>query len=494
MPIQFPMTFWAGSSGGGSSAPTPTVYWEADYGIVTTTNGTTADGSPVSGNKVLSWTSKDASATVASLGTNANRPTYIVPTYGKPYVTFDGSLSQRLETTSLNSTFNNASAYTIGAFIRKPATYFGYRNDQLLGMNSGNAGMIMIGPSGAGVSFFAGGVTYLGGTRAILAYSTDMVGTTSFFASFSTTSSSTTVAGPATTKIYYDGSLVASDTTSTATVNYTDVITLGGTQDTSTSKAKDVYGFYLYNSQLTDAQVLAVHNAAASRMSVTDKYAVLNSLLLHCDGANGSTTFTDSSSNNLSVTASNATISTSNTMSGFGQVGSFSGASSSYLSLPSSTSFSFGTGDFTVESWIYPATTSGDRVIVAKSQDSYTTGFEWWFGVMNNGTLKFTYVNTSSAFYSAQSTTTISANTWTHVAAVRSGSAVTIYINGVSSGTATAQTIRSTTSSITVARDLETTGGSGRFYTGYIDELRITKGNARYTSNFTPPSSPFPNS
>ena len=491
MPIQFPMAFWAGSSGGGTSAPTPTVYWEADYGIVTTTNGTTADASPVSGNKVLSWTSKDASATVASIGTNSQRPTYFMPPNGgKPYIQFDGATNQQLQTTAWNSQTYGANQYTMGVLFRKTANYAGYRNDNFFALGTLSATLFSQSTS---YGFSAGGFAGYGGKGVRIQSAAVPVATSSVFGSYSTTSTSGS-AGAAVTKFYVDGVLTDSDTTTTGSANTLVDYMLIGSSDTGYPYKKDYFGVYYFTSQLSDAQVLSVHNDAITRMSVTDKYAALNSLLLHCDGANGSTTFTDSSSNNLSVTASNATISTSNTMSGFGQVGSFDAASSSYLSLPSSTSFSFGTDDFTVESWIYPATTSGDRVIVAKSQDSYTTGFEWWFGVMNNGTLKFTYVNTSSAFYSAQSTTTISANTWTHVAAVRSGSAVTIYINGMSSGTATAQTIRSTTSSITVARDLETTGGSGRFYTGYIDELRITKGNARYTSNFTPPSSPFPNS
>lgn len=230
---------------------------------------------------------------------------------------------------------------------------------------------------------------------------------------------------------------------------------------------------------------------ASASASGGDPYYSAVSLLLPMNGANGSTTFTDSSSNALAVTASgSAAISTTQSKFG-GASGSFTG-SNSYLQLGNATAFNLSSSDFTVEAWIYPTTTSGDRVIVAKNEGSYTTGYEWWLGVMNNNTLQFTYVNASATFYSAQSTTTIAANTWTHVAAVRSGSTVTIYINGVSSGTATSQTIRSTTSSVTVARDLETSGGSGRFYTGYIDDLRISKGVARYTSNFTPPTQANP--
>lgn len=247
--------------GGGSSVPVPTVYWEADSGIVTTTNGTTADASPVSGNKVLSWTSKDSSATVASYATNSQRPTYYAPSWGKPYVTFDGTASNRLETTAFNSTFNGASQYTFGISFRKAAAYSGYRNETLMAFNtSGVYGMINAGPGGSGYAMFGGG-----SSRVYMAYSGELSGECTLFGSFSTTGTSST-AGSSVTKMYFNGILVQSDTTTNATTNISDRITLGGTNDPTNSKTKDIYGFYLYNTQLTDAQVLTVNNDIKSRL------------------------------------------------------------------------------------------------------------------------------------------------------------------------------------------------------------------------------------
>jgi len=85
----------------------------------------------------------------------------------------------------------------------------------------------------------------------------------------------------------------------------------------------------------------------------------------------------------------------------------------------------------------------------------------------------------------------ISVNTWFHFAVVRNGTTFTAYVNGVAGAAATgvsaavfysAQPIR-----IGVASD-----GSSFPFTGYIDDLRITKGFARYTANFTPPTAAFP--
>ena len=92
-----------------------------------------------------------------------------------------------------------------------------------------------------------------------------------------------------------------------------------------------------------------------------------------------------------------------------------------------------------------------------------------------------------------QGTTTVALNIWHHIAIVRSGNVFTAFLNGTSEVTAT--------SSISLVDNAEllTIGALGytsppflSFFTGYIDYLRITKGVARYTANFTPPTAPFP--
>jgi hypothetical protein len=79
-------------------------------------------------------------------------------------------------------------------------------------------------------------------------------------------------------------------------------------------------------------------------------------------------------------------------------------------------------------------------------------------------------------------------NTWTHIAFVRSGTTLTCFLNGVSVGTTT------TASSIGSASAGSYIGSSqsGNYWFGYIDDLRVTKGYARYTSNFTPPTAALP--
>lgn len=481
MPIAFPATFWT-SSGGGSTAPTPLVYWEADYGVVTTTDGTNPDASPVSGNRVLSWTSKDGTATVASYATNSQRPFYKVPLYGNPYVTFDGSASHRLETTAWNSTFNGASQYTIGMSFRKPAAYSGYRNEVLMAFNTSDVyGMIKAGPGGSGYGMFGGG-----SSRVYLAYGGELISQGSLFGSFSTTGTSST-AGSSITKLYYNGSLVASDTTTTATTNISDRILLGGTTDPTNSKTKDIYGFYLYNTQLSDSDLLSVHNAIMSRMNVTDIYTPNNSLLLHFDGANGSTTFTDSSSSNYTVTAvANAKISTAQSVFGGGSLAL--GGSGDRVNSTAGAALGYGSGNFTLEFWIrFNAIPSAQCGLV----DAFTTGGFSLYYVGNTayfGIPVNTLVISNRSVSIKQQLWTPNLNQWYFLAVTRSGTSLDIWINGVKQGTTTTNSTNFSTGTVQIGG---TDDGVGWTLNGYMDDIRSTVGVAR---TIAVPTAPFPNS
>ena len=84
---------------------------------------------------------------------------------------------------------------------------------------------------------------------------------------------------------------------------------------------------------------------------------------------------------------------------------------------------------------------------------------------------------------------TVSASTWTHIAVVRSGSTITLYKNGTASGTQTSGQAFTTAGLLRIGGGIV---GNGNDFNGYIDDLRITKGIARYTTTFTPPTSAFP--
>jgi hypothetical protein len=233
-----------------------------------------------------------------------------------------------------------------------------------------------------------------------------------------------------------------------------------------------------------------------------DPYLYTNTvLLLHGDGTNGSTNIVDSSKvagSPKTVTAvGNAQISTAQSKFGGSSI-AFDG-NGDYLSVPASNQFSFETTNFTIECWFYIAANSslnfnGDRfaqllggVIIGN-----LTGLE--LNIAGNSTttgLGFEFINTvAGTQYKVSYTGSVSQSTWHHIAIVRNGTTTSIYFNGtsVASGTLGNQTITQVNPMWIGGLNVS---NFNHYLNGYIDDFRITKA-ARYTSNFTPPTAPFP--
>ena len=207
------------------------------------------------------------------------------------------------------------------------------------------------------------------------------------------------------------------------------------------------------------------------------------SLLLHGDGTNGSTTFIDSSSNSHTVTA-NGDAKISTTQSKFGGASMYFDGSGDSLSLPLDNSLAFGSGEFTFEFWVFRNASSLSRILDTRALGTNPVG-QLNIGFGSNGEIQV--IESAVTRLSGGSTTT---NSWNHYALVRdSSNVVTGYINGVSVDT------WSTSLNFTLgsAPRIGSTVNNTSYFDGYIDDLRITKGVARYTSNFTPPTEPFPN-
>jgi hypothetical protein len=216
------------------------------------------------------------------------------------------------------------------------------------------------------------------------------------------------------------------------------------------------------------------------------------SLLLHFDGANGSTTFTDNSPSPKTVTANfDAQIST--TQSKFGGASGYFDGTGDYLSIPDNSDFDFGSGDFTIEGWVNAANFSARRPIYSqRSSSSSVSALSWSIDV--NGYLNFTYFTSAglSDSLSASLLSAIAINTWVFVAVSRSGTSLKQFVNGNTTGSHTlpiGTIIRNSSVDINVGRD---SANSSWLFNGYIDDLRVTKGVARYTANFTPPTAAFP--
>lgn len=203
------------------------------------------------------------------------------------------------------------------------------------------------------------------------------------------------------------------------------------------------------------------------------------SLLLHMDGSNGSTTFTDASSNNFTVSVGgNAQVTTSDPKFGSGCL--LVDGSGDYVSTPSDTKFQIGTGDYTVEFWVY--------VNSGNSNNGVFT-----FGATSSGLALAVYSGGWHLTFSGaggDNMGTVTLSTWQHIAITRSGSSNRMFVNGTQIGATLTNATNLADNQLKI----------GYYYDPYyclngkIDEFRFTKGVARYTTNFTAPTAPFPDS
>lgn len=203
-------------------------------------------------------------------------------------------------------------------------------------------------------------------------------------------------------------------------------------------------------------------------------------LLLHGDGTNGgqNNTFLDGSSNNFTITRNGNT--TQGSFNPYGSLWSnYFDGTGDYIDAPSGGAIS-GTGNFTVECWLYPSTiSSGYKVVYANVTNN---GFS--FSLNSTGTLGYGRSNVAT---DGTTTGVLTFNAWNHIAWVRSGTGsnqFVCYINGVSAGTFTNST---SYASGTVRIGVDGNGSSFP-YQGYISNLRVNT-TAVYSAGFTPPTS-----
>lgn len=221
-----------------------------------------------------------------------------------------------------------------------------------------------------------------------------------------------------------------------------------------------------------------------------DPYAAYVRLLLHCEGTNGSTTFTDSSTTGHTITASgDAAISTAQS-----KFGTASGLfSAGRIQAPVSSQFDFGANDFAIEFFVrFSSVASGQRIAGGDSPTSDAT-FSWAVYMTSTGQLDC-YLGSNGSSWSIAGPLSIGSVTtgqWYHVAIARNGLTIRTYLNGTSNAsTSTSSAIYYNSSNGPFFG-----GKSGSNFAGNMDEIRITVGSNRgYTgSTITVPTAAFPN-
>ena len=161
--------------------------------------------------------------------------------------------------------------------------------------------------------------------------------------------------------------------------------------------------------------------------------------------------------------------------------------SNQYLSIANNAAFNL-TGDFTIECWVYAYSFGSYNGVVGRWPNAEGNVANSFVLEAVGGDLEF-FFSVGSTLYGPIQGAALTLNIWQHVAAVRSGNTMYIFVNGVmyGSGTSVTQTFNNVASSLTVGGNI---AGAG-MWDGFISNLRILKGTALYTSNFTPSTSPL---
>jgi hypothetical protein len=251
---------------------------------------------------------------------------------------------------------------------------------------------------------------------------------------------------------------------------------------------------YISNLRVTTAAVYS----SAFTPPTEPLTAVTNTVLLTCQ----SNRFRDNSTNNFTITPSGdvrvekfnpfgrSTAYDSDTDGGSGY---FDG-SGDRLSIPGNSAFDVSSGNFTAEVWIYP-TSNTLQVLFQLFTATNNNYAGLTFGITRTTSSTITVEGASPSVgggapaFSITSSNIAPINSWSHIAITRNSNTFTLWINGVSSGTSTfSGTLYWSPPNLYVGNANDS---SSYPFSGHISNLRLLKGTALYTTNFTPPTAPL---
>lgn len=212
-------------------------------------------------------------------------------------------------------------------------------------------------------------------------------------------------------------------------------------------------------------------------------------LLLNCNGADGSTTFTDDSDSGHTVTANgDAQVDTAEKK--FGSGSALFDGTGDYLSIPDHADFDLGNSDFTIEFWLWPDTSTAG--LVSKTDKVYTgTNSDVSYLIRQYGAdnLLVMFSTDGSAATRSYNTTNdpLSADAWNHVALERHGTTFRLYVNGTTYIVwSSSATLYNSSQDLIIGAEGATT--PGYYCDGQIDDIRFTNGTARYQGTCVPPT------
>jgi len=219
----------------------------------------------------------------------------------------------------------------------------------------------------------------------------------------------------------------------------------------------------------------------------TNAFACGDELLLHCDGADGSTTFTDSGDLGLTITpAGNAQIDTAQFK--FGTASGLFDGTGDYISAPDNAAWNFGTGAFTIDFWVrFNSLVSSAGFFQQRASGDNNYGLS-----LSGSNIAFEANSGGATIVSFSGAWSPSINTWYHIAVMRG------YNGGANDWIITVDGVEK--ASVTDADGIPDLGatldfgkndGFGTQLNGWLDEIHVNKGAADFAVPFTPPSSAY---
>ena len=253
------------------------------------------------------------------------------------------------------------------------------------------------------------------------------------------------------------------------------------------------YVFSVYASNPVGSSVPSIPTPYLTTPALADIYFKNTTLLLSGNGTNNANNnvFVDSSSFNYTIARTGNPTQGTFTPYGSNWSNYFDG-SGDYLSIPDGVSFEMGTGDFTIEAWVSPSALSASDSRIWSYQGAGGTVLNLYILASGTGSQFAAAIRSHGAtgYTQTNGTTVAKVGTWYHVAFSRSSGTTKLFVNGTQEGsTQTSQTQNIQTPSSPSIGGYST--GSSEYFTGYIFNIRVIKGNAIYTSNFTPSTTPL---
>jgi hypothetical protein len=261
------------------------------------------------------------------------------------------------------------------------------------------------------------------------------------------------------------------------------------------------YSGYLEDIRITIGQAVYAGNFTPPAASfdtcpcVSDPDCEEVKLLIQSDTSNEADPILDASCNNHTISAV-GDVHHETDEKKFGSSSLHFNGSTDQLTVPSSDDWNLGSGDFTIETWAYHTrvTSDLDQIFAIDNSNVHSAAnYSLGMGTLSNETIQAYFSNGASTI-SIYSSTTISLNTWYHVAMVRDGNTLRLFIDGIEDGTADITGVTNNyDSSMTLNIGSRNATGvtPNNDWQGYLEDIRITKGQAVYTGNFTPPAASF---